>query len=32
MGFLVRNTVEKSSQRFRSQIEAVVAADENFIE
>jgi hypothetical protein len=32
MVFLARNTVEKSSKRFRSQIEAVLAADDNFIE
>jgi hypothetical protein len=32
MGFLTRNTVEKSCKRFRSRIEAVVAADDYFIE
>ncbi len=32
MGFLARNTVEKSCMRFRSRIEAVVTADHNFIE
>jgi hypothetical protein len=32
MGFLARNTVEKSSKRFRSRIEAIVAADDNSIE
>jgi hypothetical protein len=31
MGFLARNTVEKYCERFRSRIEAVVAADDNFI-
>jgi hypothetical protein len=30
MGFLARNTVEKSCKRFRPRIEAVVAADYNF--
>jgi hypothetical protein len=32
MGFLARNTVEKSSKRFRSRIVTVVAADDNLIE
>jgi hypothetical protein len=32
MGFLARNTVAKACRRFRSRIEAVVAADGNFIE
>jgi hypothetical protein len=32
MGFLARNTVAKSYKRFRSRINAVVAADSNFIE
>jgi hypothetical protein len=32
MGFLARNTMEKYSKRFRSQIEAVVAADGIFID
>jgi hypothetical protein len=32
MGFLARNSMEKSSKRFRSRIKAVVAADSNFIE
>jgi len=31
MGFLTRNTVAKSCKRFRSRIDAVVAADGNFI-
>jgi hypothetical protein len=32
MGFLARNTVAKACRRFRSRIEAVVAADGNFNE
>jgi hypothetical protein len=32
MGFLARNTVAKSCKMFRSRIDAVVAADGNFIE
>jgi hypothetical protein len=32
MGFLARNTVEKSCKRIRSRIEAVITADDNFIE
>jgi hypothetical protein len=32
MGFLARDTVERSCKRFRSRIKAVVAADDNFIE
>jgi hypothetical protein len=32
MGFPARNTKEKSCKRFRSRIEAAVAADDNFIE
>jgi hypothetical protein len=31
MGSLDRNTVAKAGKRFRSQIEAVVAADGSFI-
>jgi hypothetical protein len=32
MGFLARNIMEKYCKRFRSRIEAAVAADDNFIE
>jgi hypothetical protein len=32
MGFLARNTMEKSCERFRSLIDAVIAVDGNFIE